>query len=63
MTVALLQGVMTAAVFRIRFLVTIRLLELMLRIMFLGAMFKRPAVNAARARPALPPGPPFQGLS
>jgi hypothetical protein len=61
MTVALLQGVMAAAVFRIRFLVTIRLLELMLRIMFLGAMFKRPVVNAARVRPALPPAPPLHG--
>lgn len=63
MTVASLEGVMAAAVFRIRFLVTIRLLELMLRIMFLGAMFKRPAVNAARVPPALPPGPPYQGPS
>jgi hypothetical protein len=54
---------MAATVFRIRFLVTIRLLELMLRIMFLGAMFKRPAVNAARVTPALPPGPPYRDPS
>jgi hypothetical protein len=39
-----------ATVFRIRWLVTVRLLEFMLRVMLLGAIFRRPAVQRARAR-------------
>ena len=44
MTVAWLESVM-ATVFRIRWFVTVRVLELALRIVFLIALFTRPAVR------------------
>jgi hypothetical protein len=46
-----------ATVFRIRFLLTVRLLELALRVAFLVAIFMRPA--GVRAVKALPPNTPL----
>jgi hypothetical protein len=50
MTLATLTGVM-ATVSRIRWVITVRLLELMLRVMLLGAIFRRPVVQRERVRP------------
>jgi hypothetical protein len=58
MPVAGLTGVM-ATVYRIRFFLTVRLLELALRVAFLVAIFMRPA--GVRAVKALPRNTPLPG--
>jgi hypothetical protein len=47
-----------ATVFRLRWLVTVHLLELALRVVFLVALFMRPAAaRAVKALPSRPVGP------